>query len=114
MKSFPATNVFDFLRLARSAAREFVSRPFNWGFKSVLGRWMRDLIERRQSQNVVLNFWVKKMLLVLGQDLSAHILSNKSAIAILLEKHDLHLTNKTLVKDPVPFSFSEKEIRFYA
>jgi len=87
MKSFPTTNVFDFLRLARSAAQELVSRPFNWDFKSVLCRWMRDLIERRQSQNVVLNFWVKKMLLVFGQDLSAHILSKHPSEASYIEGH---------------------------
>ncbi len=75
MKNSPTTTAFDLFRLAGSLAREFLVHPFSHDFKAVLCNWMKKLTERCQSKNIILNFLVKKILLVSGHHLSRHILS---------------------------------------
>jgi cytochrome P450 len=68
------TDTLDILRLLGSSVRGFITHPSRFNFGSVLCRWMRKVTERHQSRNIILNLLVKKVLLVNGQDLSAHIL----------------------------------------
>ncbi|HYP51512.1 MAG TPA: cytochrome P450, partial [Pyrinomonadaceae bacterium] len=51
----------------------------------VLCAWMKQLTENRQSKNIILNFLVKKILLVSGHNLSRHILSQKPCAESYLE-----------------------------
>jgi cytochrome P450 len=74
MKPPAMTDALDVLRLVSSSAREFITRPLNFDLSSVLCHWARKVMERHQTKNIIVDLLVKKVLLVSGRDLSAHIL----------------------------------------
>jgi cytochrome P450 len=70
--TYPSTGLFDILRLAGSLVRAGVSR----GDKGeVVRRWLDGLALRHKSPNVVVNLLIRRVLLVCGPDLSAHVLA---------------------------------------
>jgi cytochrome P450 len=75
MKTPPMTDTLDVVRLLGRSLGGFLMRPFSFDFGSVFCYWMRAVMERHQSRNVIVNLLGKKVLLVSGHDLSAHILS---------------------------------------
>jgi cytochrome P450 len=77
MKTLPETGVLDIFRLAGSFVGAFLRHPLAFDSGSVLTNWMKDLTVRYNSENVILNFFVKKLLLVFGRDLSTHILQGR-------------------------------------
>ncbi len=76
MNTYPSTNVLDLLRLLGNLASGFIRNPRRFDLEKVLGAWIGDVIKRYGSKNVILNFLIKKVLLVSGRDLSDHILQD--------------------------------------
>ncbi len=70
----PATGVIDVLRLAGGIVAEVVRHPRTFSLGASFRRWARDAAARRSVENLILNFGVKRVLLVGGTDLSAGIL----------------------------------------
>lgn len=85
METYPSTNVLDIVRLLGSAIAKFLSSPHRFNFQEVLTNWLKGVTINYKSENVILNFLVKKVLLVSGRDLSAHILKGTPSSAGYLE-----------------------------
>lgn len=77
MKTLPSTGFLDLLRLAGGLLRAFLRRPSAPDTSQALSNWMKGVTRRTSSENVILNFLVKKVLLVTGRDLSRHILAER-------------------------------------
>jgi cytochrome P450 len=65
----------DVARLAFGLARELLCHPFDFNMESVLRRWARRTASRLESENLVINLFVKKLLLVGSPGLSHQILA---------------------------------------
>jgi hypothetical protein len=77
MQTYPSTNVFDFLRLCGGLLGGILRHPRRFNVKALLLTWMQGLVPRYGSQKgVILNFWIKKILLIFERDLSDHILES--------------------------------------
>ena len=74
-KSYPSSNFVDLLRLFGRCAGGFVRGPRSFDFGLTLQDWLGRLVRRTGSENVVLNLYLKKFLVVTGRDLSEHILA---------------------------------------
>ncbi|MDZ8056488.1 MAG: cytochrome P450 [Aulosira sp. ZfuVER01] len=74
MDTYPSTNVLDILRLLGNLIGKFLQSPRSFNAKVVLTNWLKGLTINYKSENVILDFLLKKVLLVSGRDLSAHIL----------------------------------------
>lgn len=75
MKSLPTTGVVDLFRLAGGLTGALLRRPSAPDIGRALSDWMNGVTIRHKSENVILNFYVKKVLLVAGRGLSEHILA---------------------------------------
>ena len=73
-KTYPSTGLVDIIRLLDGFARAFLRNPKSPNPGVVQGIWVTDLARRRQSDGIILNFGIRKFLLVTGRDLSEHIL----------------------------------------
>ncbi|QIR37461.1 cytochrome P450 [Tolypothrix sp. PCC 7910] len=85
METYPSTNVLDIVRLLGSAIAKFLSGPRRFNFQEVLTNWLKGVTINYKSENVILNFLVKKVLLVSDRDLSAHILKGTPSSTGYLE-----------------------------
>ena len=74
-KGFPSTGFVDLLRLLGQCVRSFASGPRSFDFGLILQDWLEGLVRHTGSENVVLNLYFKKLLVVTGRELSAHILA---------------------------------------
>ena len=73
--TYPSTGFTDLLRLLGRCIAGFSKSPLSFDSSTVFDEWLRDLLHRRGSRNVVLNLYFKKLLVVTGRELSAHILA---------------------------------------
>ena len=76
MKTYPSTSVLDLFRLLGGFVSAFLRTPRQFDIGQVMTNWMRNLIERYGSENLILNLLFKKILLVSERDLSKHILKD--------------------------------------
>ena len=74
-RDYPSTGLIDLLRLLGRCAGSFASGPRSFDFGLTLRDWFRDLVGRTESENVVLNLYFKRFLVVTGRELSEHILA---------------------------------------
>ena len=74
-KGFPSTGFVDLLRLLGRCVRSFARGPRSFDFGLTLQDWLEGLSRRTGSENVVLNLYFRKFLVVTGRELSAHILA---------------------------------------
>ncbi len=74
-KGYPSTGFVDLLRLLGRCAGSFAGGPRSFDFGLTLQDWLGDLVRRTGSENVVLNFYFKRFLIVTGRELSEHILA---------------------------------------
>ena len=74
-KSYPSTGFGDLLRLLGRSVGTFPRGPRSFDFSSVLQDWLGSLARRTGSENVILDLYFKKILVVKGRELSEHILS---------------------------------------
>ena len=72
MSTYPTTGLFDILRLAGSLVWAGVSRHDKG---EAVRRWLDDLTRRYKSPNMIVNLLVRRVHLVSGPDLSAHVLA---------------------------------------
>ena len=75
VNGFPSTRFVDLLRLLGRCVGGFAKGPRSFDFGLTLQDWLGGLIRRTGSENVVLNLYFKKFLVVTGRELSAHILA---------------------------------------
>ena len=71
----PTTSVGDLARFGYRIARAAVTRPRSLSFREELWKWMRATARRHQSENLIVNGLVTKVVLVGGRGLSQHILA---------------------------------------
>ena len=74
-KSYPSIGFVDLLLLLGRCAGDFARGPRSFDFGLTLQDWLGWLVRRTGSENVVLNLYFKKFLIVTGRDLSEHILA---------------------------------------
>ena len=70
----PTTTLVDLMRLAGGITGEIVRHPLSFSVRTPFRVWARRAAQRRGSENLVLNFGVKRILLVGGRELSKGIL----------------------------------------
>ena len=73
-KPLASTGLVDILRLIVRIFLAFLHNPVRPNLGVVLGLWITDLARRRQGDGIILNFGIRKFLLVTGRDLSQHIM----------------------------------------
>ncbi len=73
--TYPSTGFVDLLRLLGWCVRSFATGPRSFDFDLTFQDWLEGLVRRTGSENVVLNLYFRKFLVVTGRDLSAHILA---------------------------------------
>ena len=74
-KGYPSTGFVDLLQLLGQCAGSFARGPRSFDFGLTSMDWLGDLVRRTGSENVVLNFYFKRLLAVTGRELSEHILA---------------------------------------
>jgi hypothetical protein len=70
----PTTTLVDLVRLAGGVTGEVIRHPLSFSVRTPFRAWFRRATQRRGSQNLILNFGVKRILLVGGEELSKSIL----------------------------------------
>ena len=70
----PTTTLVDLMRLAGGITGEIIRHPLSFSVRTPFRTWLRRAARRRGSENLVLNFGVKQILLVGGKELSQGIL----------------------------------------
>ncbi len=75
IKGFPSTGFVDLLRLLGQCAGSFAKGPRSFNFDLTFQDWLGRQARRTRSENVVLNLYFKKFLVVTGRELSARILA---------------------------------------
>ena len=73
-KTLASTGLLDIVRLIVRIFLAFLRNPRSPNPGVVLGIWITDLARRRQCHGIILNFGIRKFLLVTGRDLSQHIM----------------------------------------
>ena len=73
-KVFPSTGLVDIVRLIVRIFLAFLRNPKSPNPSLVLSNWITGLMRRRQSDNLIVNLMIKKILVVKGKELSQHIL----------------------------------------
>ena len=84
-KSYPSTGLGDLLRLLGRSVATFVRGPRSFDFSLVLQDWLGDLTQRTGSENIVLNLYFKRLLIVTGRELSKHILAQPPDVRSYVE-----------------------------
>ena len=84
-KSYPSTGFGDLLRLLGRSVRTFARGPRSFDFSLVFQSWLGGLTRRTGSENIVLNLYFKKLLVVTGRELSEHILAQPPDIRTYVE-----------------------------
>lgn len=74
-KSYPSTGVGDLLRLLGRSAGAFAKGPRSFDFSEVFQDWLGSLTRRAGNENVILDLYLRKLLIVTGCELSEHILA---------------------------------------
>ena len=75
VRDYPSTGFIDLLRLLGRCAGSFAGGPRSFDLGLTLRDWLGDLVRRTGSENVVLNLYFKRLLIVTGRELSGHILA---------------------------------------
>ena len=75
VRGFPSTGFVDLLRLLGQCVRGFAKVPRSFDFDLTFQGWLGKVSHRVGSENVVLNLYFRKFLVVTGRELSAHILA---------------------------------------
>jgi hypothetical protein len=75
VRDYPSTGFIDLLRLLGRCAGSFAGGPRSFDLGLTLRDWLGDLVRRTGSENVVLNLYFKRLLIVTGRELSEHILA---------------------------------------
>ena len=75
VNGFPSTGFVDLLRLLGQCAGSFAKEPRSFDFDLTFQDWLGRLVSRTRSENVVLNLYFRKFLVVTGRELSARILA---------------------------------------
>jgi hypothetical protein len=70
----PTTTLVDLIRLAGGITGEVIRHPLSFTVRTPFRAWLRRAAKRRGSENLILNFGVKRILLVGGAELSKGIL----------------------------------------
>src|SRR5918999_4498774 len=73
-KTYPTTGVTDLLRLEGGFARAALRGPRPLDASLVFSNWINDATARHGSDNLIVNLWFKRLLLVTGRSLSDHIM----------------------------------------
>ena len=73
-KTYPTTGVTDLLRLAGGFAHAALRGPRSLDASLVISNWIKDATARHGSDNLIVNLWFTRLLLVTGHDLSNHIM----------------------------------------
>ena len=73
--SYPSTGLTDIFWLTASFALAFLRNPMSLNPRLVLSNWVDGLMRRHQSDNLIVNLMIRKILLVKGKELSQHILA---------------------------------------
>jgi len=71
----PSTGIVDLMRLGSAVLVEGARHPLEFSLEGVFRAWARRTAARLQSENLVVNLGVKKVLLVGSSELSRYILS---------------------------------------
>jgi cytochrome P450 len=73
-QTYPTTGIADLLRLAGGFVRAVLSGPRSLDAGLVFSNWINDATNRHGSDNLIVNLWFTRLLLVTGPDLSNHIM----------------------------------------
>ena len=84
-KSYPSTGLVDLVRLLGRSVEAFVRGPRSFDFSSVFQSWLGSLARRTGSENIVLDLYFKKLLIVTGRELSQHILAQPPDVRSYVE-----------------------------
>lgn len=84
-KSYPSVRFVDLLLLLGRCAGGFARGPRSFSFSLAMQDWLGWLVRRTGSENVVLNLYFKKFLIVTGRDLSEHILAQPPDVGNYVE-----------------------------
>ena len=84
-KSYPSTGLGDLLRLLGRAVGTFVRGPRSFDFSLVFQSWLGSLARRTGSEDIVLDLYFKKLLIVTGRELSQHILAQPPDVRSYVE-----------------------------
>lgn len=104
----PSTSLGDLARLGSRLVRAALAHPRSFSFRQELWHWMRTTARRRQSENLILNFGVTKVLLVGGRDLSQHILADPPHEQCYVEGDTKRRSMSVLAPDALTISHGEK------
>ena len=74
-RGYPSTGLADLLRLLCQCAGDFARGPRSFDFSLTLQDWLGAMARRAGSENVVIDLYFKKFLVVTGRELSEHILA---------------------------------------
>lgn len=74
VNTYPSTSFGDLLRLIGGMAGAFVRRPGSFDTGLAFSEWIKGATARHHSENLIINLFFKRLLLVNGRELSAHIL----------------------------------------
>lgn len=85
VQGYPSIQLVDLLQLVGRCAGGFVKGPGSFDFHRVLQDWFGRLARRTGSDNLVLNLYFKKFLVVTGRGLSEHILKQPPDVESYVE-----------------------------
>ena len=83
--AYPSSKFIDLLRLFVRCAGGFARGPRSFDFGLTLQDWFGGLVRRTGSENVVLNLYFKRFLVVTGRNLSEHILAQPPDVGSYVE-----------------------------
>ena len=75
VRRFPSTGFIDLLRLLGQCVGALSKGPRSFDLGWALQGWLEGIARRTGSENFVLNLYFKKLLVVTGRELSAHVLA---------------------------------------
>ena len=104
----PRTSLGDLARLVGRLARAAVTHPQSFSLRQELWTWIRKTARRRQSENLVLDLLVTKILLVGGRELSKHILADPPHEACYVEGDLKRRSMSALAPQALTISHGEK------
>lgn len=83
--TYPSTGLVDLLRLIGGMASAFVRSPASFNTGMVFRDWIKGATARHHSEDLIINLFFKRLLLVTGRELSAHILEQPPSSQTYME-----------------------------